>query len=121
MGRAAGCQRRCRGLRDPGRGALRLLITSGEDDGRVLARAEDRLGRGEGGVEGGAEDTPRPPILGTALLPDEQIAAARVGALSLEVEPIPAEGIAAIARSDSAALIVAVFERHGGNAQLRLE
>ena len=40
-------------LRDPGRGALRLLITSGEDDGRVLARAEDRLGRGEGGVEDG--------------------------------------------------------------------
>ena len=40
-------------LRDPGRGALRLLITRGEDDGRVLARAEDRLRCGERGVEDG--------------------------------------------------------------------
>jgi hypothetical protein len=40
-------------LRDPGRRALRLFIISGEDDGRVLARAEDRLRRGEGGVEDG--------------------------------------------------------------------
>ena len=40
-------------LRDPRRGALRLLITSGEDDGRVLARAEDRLGRGKRRVQDG--------------------------------------------------------------------
>lgn len=37
-------------------------------------------------VEGGAEDTPRPPILGTAILPDEQAAAQRLDALPPETE-----------------------------------
>ena len=39
-------------------------------------------------VDGGSEDTPRPPILGTSILPDEQVAAQRLESLPPEYETV---------------------------------